>query len=298
MNQSAQLRVAARKATEVLGRFPLHMCLPLLATGLCGWILTQGSSRFINDDNPNAVTLQSLALLLLQLVLGTLTVWSTVLVSAMYLRVTEGGEPGLRQVNEVAGYRGFIAVFFEMMIRIVGWSLLFAIVFIGVSAIEFGIGPATTSHGNSIDPTASGFYGARSITGVLIGVICFIWLVSRYLFVMPMLAVRHGSRPNLVSECVALTRKVQGAVILLVMVELVPGGILLGVEHLTASNAAIPQISRTAISLMSNLISNCIATWFLLVATSLLVQVTNESPAIEPGTYLTLNGPPLHPEDS
>ena len=127
------------------------------------------------------------------------------------------------------------------------------------------------------------------VTHAVLSVIT-IWISSRYLFVLPMLGIGRGFHPNLISECVDLSKRARWATVLIAAVELAPTAVFFAAADIPKHSISAALV--TAASLLGTVFSNCLSTWLVLVATSLLIQVMKDAPPAEINGYPNLDPQP------
>jgi hypothetical protein len=172
-----------------------------------------------------------------------------------------------------------MVTFFDLLMRCLGWALLFAVVLIPLVLVVRAVlgGPSW----NPLATTSPHGWSA-AIAPVLISAVT-VWIISRYLFVAPMLALHRGSMPYLIDNCLALAKPMRVTAILIVLAQSVPNYARMGFQHVAASHADLPPAINNGLSLAWAILASIVYTWFAVFTTSLMIQVMSEYPAAEPG---------------
>jgi hypothetical protein len=204
-----------------------------------------------------------LEFLLLFLVCMPLAFFAEAVVAAMYLRVLRGDRIGLLQILEVAGYPGAAS----LIARLVGMCALWLVPMLVVGAI---LSLLLKSVVHLIRPDIHLALQAKhgGHWWVIVALVVYAAVISRYYFVMPMLAVRRSGGAEAFRAAVPRIKGYWGPLALVGVAE------YLAVHFASelAKRAGVWRGGRQTAMLAEILFSAVIATYVAALRTDLLVE--------------------------
>jgi len=268
MNAKLDVRSAIRESTTAFRRFPVLLCLPVVSIGLANW----GLGSLIYPSTGKSPS--SLLPLIMVFAMGYLVFISVaeVLTAAMYLRAREGVEPSLKQTDEVVRYRGLFPLMGKLLLLYLALGLLLGVICgVAVFVIMFASTLIHIAHQSSSGiGVAAGGIGR---IGIAIGMAVFLVMWSRYMFVLPMLAIARSAGPDFLNECVRRAKPVWRTAIWVQLAAGLPMILVIVIRSPTWWHLTPPHAVRVTAKLILLLIEQCFAAWFILVKTGLALQL-------------------------
>jgi hypothetical protein len=136
-------------------------------------------------------------------------------VSAAYLRQrADGKKASLADMGQVAKYPGFIPTILRLIMRCIGWllvSAIFLILFVAVLVVILDL-----SHKGAVPHARLNHAANRAI--VFAWILCYEGILSRYLFVMPLVAQARKGDKLLMKDAIVTARAHWGTLWIAAMV--------------------------------------------------------------------------------
>lgn len=181
------LEVGTRRVSLALRRYPLVLVLPLFCSNAIYRFISFGLHRVLGRKH---AVVESLLLFAVSFPLGTI---AEAVVARMFLVFRQQRRPSAAQVGEVLKMPGLTPLLVRLIGLLTAWMLL-AFVLAAVPLLLASVGKAVAfsiaHHGAKMPPTHGGVFGYLITFAVLFGI-----LVSRYSFVLPLLAAENrGSK--------------------------------------------------------------------------------------------------------
>lgn len=289
MSVSLDVRRAIGEANSVFCRFPIQICLPLILFGM----LSYSATPFLKT-NASHFWLPLLFLIIFGLASFWLDSLIQVIVSSMYLRVRHGLVPCGTQVGEALGCLGFSSLVWAIFFRYLGWLFLLSLImgvtigFAGV--VDMAIHESATS-ASGVSSAASRIHTFGTAIGAIVGATLGTLIYSRYMFVLPKLAIAGASGPGFLDDCIAQTKRVWRTASLVLAAGLAPALVFSGVEFLVWKDLTGPTTrhgAQLAFQVVGVFFLECFAAWFVLLKTGLALQLTSA-----PSLALTVPPPEL-----
>jgi hypothetical protein len=221
--------------------------------------------------------------LLVAFVAWLLSCYADVGVASMYLHARDGSEPGGKQLLDILHYRGFFAVLWGLLLRYLGWILLFGAVGGLIGAFVVSIFDAATAGSSGIGAFAGGI-GAGGISesiGAILGAALATFILYRYTFVFPMFAIARGSGPAFLKDCIERTRQAWKTAVPVLMASTFPA-VLAFMEPMVWQHLSPPHALRIAIELAICILTSCYAAWLVGIRTGLALQLASAKPVPTP----------------
>jgi len=197
----------------------------------------------------------------------------------VYLRARAGAEPGATQCREALRYRGLASVFWGLTVRVSGWIVLLMAIGLGVGAVTLTlpiaphVGAGSTSGIGAVAGGIGGFGVMGEVAGV--GAMMIVALIFyRYMFVLPMFAIAHGSGPGFIDDCVSRTKQVWKTAALVLFVGSLPTLALSLIGPPAGTPLSALHAGQVATEFAVALLSGCFTAWFILVRAGLALQLT------------------------
>jgi hypothetical protein len=292
MNESLDVRRAIREANSVFSRFPVQVCVPMLLFG----VVSYASIGRLQPTQHHY--------LLIVMVGGFFTFWldcfAQVVIASMCLRAREGTVPGGVQASEALHYRGFATLVWSLILRYIGWT---ALLLVAVGAAAAAIGLLSVAFHSAVAPAdgisafAGGFHLVFMVMVAIVAVVVFTLVLSRYIFVLPMLAIAGESEPGFFNQCVRRTLQVWKTAAVVMLIGGAPAFVLAGLQFLVwhdLTHPSPPHGVHLVVQLIGILVIDCYAAWFILLKTGLAVQLMSLPLPVspEPPPQLADVGPP------
>ncbi len=254
----------------------MHFCLPLVVVGVGTSLAELCAHRVLSKG----LALWAGLPILLACVLGQAV--GELAVAAMYLRPRAGDAPDVEQARQALRQGDMWPVLWGLMLRYVGWGMLAGLC--ALVAMVFVIVVKTISHmssgaGSGIGAAAGGVSSAGIIV-VLFAILAAL-LLSRFLFVVPMLAIFGGeSGPELIGDSVRRTRLVQWQAVLVALMEIALAQLIFVGEHVFLPKVPAFTGWHVPLDLVVSVLNGCWIAYFVLVRTELALQLLDRVPMV------------------
>jgi hypothetical protein len=260
MAANLDVRSAVREANDVFWRWPLRLCVPLTICGTASW-----AAQEVSKAKPEALLIPALVGLF-SMVMGFVTQWVQVAVSAMYLRARDGGVPRLGQVRESLGFPALGAT----LLSLFGWYLLWGLGFFAVAALPLYL------WSKGVEQGVKGIQMAGYAVGLPLAAVFFSWVGSRYAFALPLVAMRRRRGENLVDLSMEASRGCRRTLMVVLLVGAIPGAVVYLLEHFVVEPHVASHSVAAGIDLVQTLLVACVSAWFTLLITQLTLQRISE----------------------
>ncbi len=273
MGVKLDIRTAVGNANAGFRKFPVQFCLPLVVCGGSTSVAELIAHRLLGKS---AATWAGLIILVCCLVA---TYFGELIVATMYVGSREGATPGLEQAKKVREYEGLWWVMWGLFLRYIGWSTIVGMSLFVVAVV--GLIGRTVLHIVSTQASGIGAVSGgipTSAAWAAVFSMVFAVALSRYMFVVPMIAILRGnSGPDIIRDSAKRAKTVRGTAMLLAVAESGPGILIYLVERLVWPGVDAYHGLRAWVGLVVSFLMGCYLAWFLLVrteaATLLLAQV-------------------------
>jgi hypothetical protein len=261
MRTELDIRLAVAEANEVFRRFPLQTCLPLLIVGLSlDWALIP----LHRLQDPHRVILPLITILLI----GVAGYWASCAAdagtSAMYLRAREGGTPTLRQIGQTVRLLRFNSVTVGLLVRYMGWVLLWVLGGVLAYAALQGIRMATHRHVLA---------GNDRWLGLVVELFIVPYVAYRYTFVFQQFVIQGGMSAGFLDECVQQAKRVWKIALLVTIVDCYVFALVGGAQRLFTRRPDLSLWAEIVLVSVPTIVRYVFAAWMVLVRTGLALQL-------------------------
>jgi hypothetical protein len=182
----------------------------------------------------------------------------------MYLRAREGGTPTLRQIGQTVRLLRFNSVTVGLLVRYMGWVLLWVLGGVLAYAALQGIRMATHRHVLA---------GNDRWLGLVVELFIVPYVAYRYTFVFQQFVIQGGMSAGFLDECVQQAKRVWKIALLVTIVDCYVFALVGGAQRLFTRRPDLSLWAEIVLVSVPTIVRYVFAAWMVLVRTGLALQL-------------------------